>query len=480
MARTTARAAVMQMIFEHMAGGEGGEETLQMVYEALRKEGLPGVDRISENEPSESDRAYITEVLDGVLAHLDELDEAIQAASPRWEISRMPHVDLTILRMAAWEILYEEGIPGRHQRGSQPRQPLLRADERPLRQRRTGYDSAQKAGGKPVKRVVVGLDTSCYTTSAAAVTAEGNVIASCRKLLPVPQGQRGLRQSEAVFTHVRQLPGLIEELSAYLTDCEIVAVCASRRPRDEEASYMPVFQAGDAQGRSLAALLRVPCFATTHQRGHVEAAKVDSGVAAGDLLAVHLSGGTTEVLSLVDDRLTLLGGTLDLHAGQVVDRTGVALGLPFPAGPHLEELAVRGTARALLPVAMADGGLYCHLSGAETQVQRWIAQGMMPKEDIAREVYDLLARTVSRMVTAASQQTGIRQVLIAGGVASSRLFRELVTQRTAKRQPDLRVRFGRPEYSGDNAVGVALIGARKWREQQALKEIEYGSTDTGR
>lgn len=206
-----------------------------------------------------------------------------------------------------------------------------------------------------MRRIVVGLDTSCYTTSAAAVTAEGNVIASCRKLLPVPQGQRGLRQSEAVFTHVRQLPGLIEELSAYLTDCEIVAVCASRRPRDEEASYMPVFQAGDAQGRSLAALLRVPCFATTHQRGHVEAAKVDSGVTAGDLLAVHLSGGTTEVLSLVDDRLTLLGGTLDLHAGQVVDRTGVALGLPFPAGPHLEELAVRGTAKALLPVAMADG-----------------------------------------------------------------------------------------------------------------------------
>ena len=331
-----------------------------------------------------------------------------------------------------------------------------------------------------MRRVVVGLDTSCYTTSAAAVTAEGNVIASCRKLLPVPQGQRGLRQSEAVFTHVRQLPGLIEELSAYLTDCEIVAVCASRRPRDEEASYMPVFQAGDAQGRSLAALLRVPCFATTHQRGHVEAAKVDSGVTAGDLLAVHLSGGTTEVLSLVDDRLTLLGGTLDLHAGQVVDRTGVALGLPFPAGPHLEELAVRGTAKALLPVAMADGGLHCHLSGAETQVQRWIVQGTMPKEDIAREVYDLLARTVSRMVTAASQQTGIRQVLIAGGVASSRLFRELVTQRTAKRQPDLRVHFGRPEYSGDNAVGVALIGARKWREQQTLKEIEYGSTDTGR
>ncbi len=112
MARTTARAAVMQMIFEHLAGGEGGEETLQMVYEALRKEGLPGVEAISENEPSEADRAYISHVLDGVLNHLDELDETIQAASPRWEISRMPHVDLTILRMAAWEILHEKDVPG--------------------------------------------------------------------------------------------------------------------------------------------------------------------------------------------------------------------------------------------------------------------------------------------------------------------------------------------------------------------------------
>ena len=209
-----------------------------------------------------------------------------------------------------------------------------------------------------MRRVIVGLDTSCYTTSAAAVTAEGNVIASCRKLLPVPQGQRGLRQSEAVFTHVRQLPGLIEELSAYLTDCEIVAVCASRRPRDEEASYMPVFQAGDAQGRSLAALLRVPCFATTHQRGHVEAAKVDSGVAAGNLLAVHLSGGTTELLYVVPDgamvQATCIGGTSDISAGQLIDRTGKKLGLPFPAGKAVDELSLQARDKTHFRVKVSD------------------------------------------------------------------------------------------------------------------------------
>ena len=315
-------------------------------------------------------------------------------------------------------------------------------------------------------RVVIGLDTSCYTTSAAAVTVEGQVVASCRKLLPVKEGERGLRQSEAVFIHVRQLPGRLEELGRAIRGMEIAAVCVSSRPRDEEESYMPVFHVGDAQGRGIAAMLGVPCFASTHQRGHIAAARVDSGVEEGDLLAVHLSGGTTELLCLQGEKLTLLGGTLDLHAGQVVDRAGVALGLPFPAGPHLEKLALAGHSQARLPVSMEGGDLYCHLSGAETQLQRWIATGVLPREDIAREVYDLLARTVARSVCAGAKQTGVGQVLMAGGVASSPLFREMVTERVRKRDRALKVYFGRPEYSGDNAVGAALIGAQKLRERE--------------
>ena len=319
-------------------------------------------------------------------------------------------------------------------------------------------------------RAVIGLDTSCYTTSCAAVTAEGEIIASCRKLLPVAAGERGLRQSEAVFAHVRQLPGLMEELAAHTRGMEIAAVCASRTPRDAEDSYMPVFQVGDAQARSLAAVLGVPCFASTHQRGHIYAARVGSGIAPGDLLAVHLSGGTTEVLSLRGEDLTLLGGTADLHAGQLVDRAGVAMGLPFPAGPYLEELARKGRSAAKLPVSMEKDRLAAHLSGAETQVQRWIKAGETPREDIAREIYDFLARTVARLVLGAAEKTGIGQALIAGGVASSALFRELLTSRVGKQDPSLRVCFGRPEYSGDNAVGAALIGAEKWRRQHDLQD----------
>lgn len=102
----------MQMIYENLAGGEGGEETLQMVYEVLRKEGVPGVEHIGDREPGKDDRAYIGLALAGVLEHLDEIDEKIAAHSHGWSIERMPMVDLTILRLAAWEILYSEGVPG--------------------------------------------------------------------------------------------------------------------------------------------------------------------------------------------------------------------------------------------------------------------------------------------------------------------------------------------------------------------------------
>ena len=215
----------------------------------------------------------------------------------------------------------------------------------------------------------------------------------------------------------------------------------------------------------VAALLGVPCFASNHQRGHLEAAMVDSGAEPGALLALHLSGGTTELLAYDGERITLLGGSLDLHAGQLVDRVGVALGLPFPAGPHLEELAVRGTSQARIPVSMEQGGLYCHLSGAETQLQRWITAGEMPAEHIAREAYDLLARTVARLLDGACRRTGARQALVVGGVASSALLRRLVGDRLSRLRSPVRVLYGQAQYSADNAAGVASIGMRRYLEE---------------
>lgn len=312
--------------------------------------------------------------------------------------------------------------------------------------------------------LALGLDTSNYTTS-AALCSSASMPRQRRQLLPVPAGERGLRQSEAVFAHVRQLPSVLLPL---LEECDtrIDCVCASVSPRDGEDSYMPVFRVGAAQAQAIAAALHVPYFETTHQRGHIAAAKWGTGLSLCDrFLALHLSGGTTDLLSIENDHLLSLGTSIDLHAGQLVDRVGVALSLPFPSGLALEGLAVHGNARAVIPVSFEGDGINCHLSGAEAQLLRMIKAGERA-EDIAAEVYSILCRTVLRMLQNAAEQTGISHVLLAGGVASSSLLRSLLIERNEKRRTGLQLHFGRPEFSGDNAVGVALIGLDRIRKER--------------
>ena len=314
-------------------------------------------------------------------------------------------------------------------------------------------------GGKPV---VLGFDTSNYRTSVAAVTLDGEILVNHRELLPVPEGERGLRQSDAVFAHIRQLRNCEEELRDSLKDAQIAAVAASTKPRDGETSYMPVFQAGYTAGSLLAAALDVPFFETTHQHGHLAAALHGTALEDnGRLLAVHLSGGTTDLLVLDGGKITQIGGSADLHAGQLVDRAGVEMGLPFPAGEELEKLAVRGQCESRIGCSMDNGGLICHLSGAETRVRQWIRECNLSREDIAREIYDVLARTLIRMLQAGNEKTGISSALITGGVAASALLRQMLEDRRKKARNCPELVFGKPEMSGDNAVGVALIGAKR-------------------
>ena len=312
-----------------------------------------------------------------------------------------------------------------------------------------------------MSRTVLGLDTSNYRTSVALVSEEGKVLLNYRELLPVKAGERGLRQNEAVFAHLRLLSSAEEALRQAAGET-VAAVAASTAPRDGADSYMPVFMAGASFGRLMAAALGVPFIGTTHQRGHLAAAAAGTELEhADEYLALHLSGGTTDLLEVREESITQIGGSLDLHAGQLVDRAGVAMGLSFPAGPELEKMAENGTGGGLLGCSMSKGDLFCHLSGAESQVQRWIADGSIPQRNIAMEIYDLLARTVARMLCAGAEKSGFRQALVTGGVASSPLFRRMLLRRTDTRRNAPRIVFGQPEMSGDNAVGVALIGLKK-------------------
>ena len=314
----------------------------------------------------------------------------------------------------------------------------------------------------------LGFDTSCYTTS-VALARDGEIIASRRRLLTVEEGGRGLMQSEGVFQHETRLPGLIEELMQEAGVVRLDAVGASTRPRPVDGSYMPVFTVGEGYGRSLAAVLGVPFIATSHQEGHIRAAMVDTGLTYGEeILAVHLSGGTTEVLHVkkqeagsetenTQNTIEIIGGSNDLHAGQFVDRVGVRLGLGFPAGPALEQMAMRGTAEARLPVWVR--GCECSFSGSESAAQRLIDAGGISPDDMAAEVFSCIARSLAKVLANAAEQTGVRKVLLAGGVASSTHLRKLLPERLKKMKVRMKLYWGRPELSGDNACGVALIAS---------------------
>ena len=317
-------------------------------------------------------------------------------------------------------------------------------------------------------RAVLGIDTSCYTTSAALVSVSGRLIASSRRLLVVEAGERGLQQSQGLFQHVRNLPDMVADVMSKAPDVQIAAVSASVRPRPAEDSYMPVFRAGESQARAAAALLRVPFYPVSHQEGHVRAALVGSNIdRSKPFLALHLSGGTTEILLVKDGQIELIGGSLDLHAGQLVDRTGVKMQLPFPAGPYLEKLAIQGYEKNLCKslIGVSIKGVDCCLAGAENKIDGFMKDGM-ENEQVAVEVFDFLSRTIQRQIENACEQSGCRQALLAGGVASSLLLREMLLKRAQKRRLDCALAFARPELSGDNAVGTALLGAEMYRLQE--------------
>ena len=307
--------------------------------------------------------------------------------------------------------------------------------------------------------ICLGLDTSTYTTSAAAF--DGTEGVNRGRLLQVAPGQLGLRQSEALFQHVKGLPAVIGALrQAGALEGPIRAVGASTRPRAVEGSYMPCFLAGEGQGRVLADVLGVPFVPVSHQQGHIAAAAWSAGRLAlldQPMLAWHLSGGTTELLLVTPEGFNVsaekLGGTSDISAGQLIDRAGVLLGLDFPAGKALDALAGTGPGEERFPVRLRDTeGITFSLSGVENQVKDRFARGM-PREALARFVLDTVADVVRRATRAARKRYPGLPVLCSGGVASNTRLRQVLGE-------DGPVCFAQPAYSTDNALGAAILAHR--------------------
>ena len=304
-------------------------------------------------------------------------------------------------------------------------------------------------------RAFLGIDTSNYTTSLAILGFDGELIANLKCPLRVKPGERGLRQSDALFSQTVNIPYRMEQAKEILDRYAVVAVGVSEKPRNQEWSYMPCFLSGVAVASSISATLNIPIYRFSHQCGHIMAAVYSSRcyeLLDGEFGAFHISGGTTELVRVTPldagFKAEIIGGTADLNAGQVIDRVGVFLGLQFPAGPALENLALKNT-KKIPGHKISSKGLTVNLSGLEN-----LAINLYRKTEdaslTAAFVFDYLGRSVSAMIDAYAEEYGDSKIVCAGGVMCNSIIKNMLSSR-------YNVCFAEPALSADNAVGIAAL-----------------------
>ena len=304
----------------------------------------------------------------------------------------------------------------------------------------------------------LGIDTSNYTTSAALYNSQTGEITQQKKLLPVREGQLGLRQSDAVFHHTAQLHTLFEELVRGVDTKQIAAVGVSSRPRPVSGSYMPCFTVGQNTAKILSAALKIPLCEFSHQEGHISAVLYSAKKTElfnRDFLAFHVSGGTTEAVLAKGlgsgFELELVAQTLDLNAGQALDRVGLMLGLKFPCGPQLEQLALKNTEK--LSARPTIKGCDCCLSGVENQCKKLISQGKSP-DYVSAYCLEFIRKTLEKMTDALLEKHGELPLVYAGGVMSNSIIKNSFKEK-------YNAAFAEPVFSSDNAAGIAYLCYRK-------------------
>lgn len=316
------------------------------------------------------------------------------------------------------------------------------------------------------KFLALGIDTSAYTSSLAIVDQDEKLIIDRRKALPVKEGSLGLRQSEAVFAHLNNLPDMFADSRDIIDHKALKAVGAATRPRPVQGSYMPVFKVSEAFGSLMAGTMGFYYLDTTHQEGHVMAGLWSAKLPAGKYLVLHLSGGTTEIISSEELKpghlkLKLLAGSADLNAGQFIDRIGRLMGLPFPAGPGLEDLALKSNRLDLeLPVAIKGSNI--SFSGPASQAERMLQKGCA-RSELARALETCIADSLCQAICNLALDNKLYDGLITvGGVTANRYIRERIKDGL----PGWIFYNAEPEYASDNAVGVAVQASRLYKEEK--------------
>ncbi len=314
-----------------------------------------------------------------------------------------------------------------------------------------------------LKKAFIGIDTSNYTTSFAICDLDGKILKNYKILLPVKEGERGLRQSDAVFAHIKNLPLIAQKIKDDSESYDILAIGHSAYPRDAEGSYMPCFLVGEALSDILASLYKVDNYKFSHQAGHIRASIYSANVINDkSFIAFHVSGGTTEILHVTEENnsytIDLIGGSNDLHAGQAIDRIGVKMGLKFPCGVKIEELAEEN--KENLPnYNISVKGFNCNLSGLENIAVK-LLEKTNDKSLVSAFTLDFISKTIEKLTMNLRGKYQNEQIIYAGGVMSNSIIQGNIRAKFSN------VYFATPEYSSDNASGIALLTRMKYLNKE--------------
>ncbi|CCQ96004.1 O-sialoglycoprotein endopeptidase [[Clostridium] ultunense Esp] len=314
-------------------------------------------------------------------------------------------------------------------------------------------------------RYFIGIDTSAYTTSLAIIDNEDNIVLDLRKVLEVKKGQKGLRQQEAVFQHINNLPLLIEKMMMEIDITKVDTIACSNKPRSVEDSYMPVFVVGKGQAFILSKILGTKYSEYSHQEGHIGAGIMGSQLKDCDkFLSLHISGGTTELLLVSNKKnqmsIDIIGGTLDLSLGQLIDRIGVELGLPFPCGMEMDKISQRGNVLNLnIPISLKDKTWF-NISGLENYFKNLIKDSSYAIEDIFATLFNTISILLYNIIINSHIEYKLDDILITGGVSANEHIRGSLYNKLSDN--NIRPYFAKIPLSTDNGVGVAYLAKEKF------------------
>jgi N6-L-threonylcarbamoyladenine synthase len=301
--------------------------------------------------------------------------------------------------------------------------------------------------------IVLGIETSCDETSVALLEGDRVIVNEVYSQVDLHARYGGVVPEVASRDHLRKLPPLVRDAlsQAGLGFEDIGLVGVTRGP-----GLVGPLLVGLSYAKGLATALSIPLVGVNHLEAHIFAHRLAHPEAGPPLLALIVSGGHTSLVHVPRwGSYREVGRTLDDAAGEALDKFGRLIGLSYPAGPEIDELARAGDPAAVpFPRPMIDSGLDFSFSGLKTAAVYWLRDHPHTRrEDLCASYLEAVVEVLARKAVSAAKMLGVRRIAVVGGVAANRRLREVLPARAAER--GMEAHFPPRELCTDNAAMVA-------------------------